>query len=284
MTGTTAPTKDPKKTLSEVVDETVDDNPNSLAEGQSHQAVTKLLPVFWSDLANRFRVLTDNGAREPLGAEWCAGGWGPGNWYLRAGRSAAQRERFHALADMGATVLGRLRNEPGQTFWLERLRLGSSHFRGGGRMETFQEGEPDTEVEIGTITDACEASADYCLQCEADAFAEHYGGDRTVPTAPSATGPTTQMVGSTLTRRQKVDYFIEECLRETSIRINKRHIWMVAGHKCPRQFEYWQAGTDRAPRGRRGATLQDDLNFRRILALRPIGFIDLLGKRGILKT
>ena len=64
--------------------------------------------------------------------------------------------------------------------------------------------------------------------------------------------------------------------------VTRKHIWQAAGHKTRTQFTLWQTGKDRLPGGRHGATLQDDQNFRRILALPPLEFVELLRKRTII--
>jgi hypothetical protein len=74
-------------------------------------------------------------------------------------------------------------------------------------------------------------------------------------------------------RRQLVDKFLEACNGASDLRITRTHIWRSVGHKAARQFEYWQAGKDCLPGTTRGATRQDDLNFRRVLATPPEAFV-----------
>lgn len=81
-------------------------------------------------------------------------------------------------------------------------------------------------------------------------------------------------------RRELVTAFLAACNQVSQSKIHKAHIWRSVGHTKARQFEYWQAGQDRAPGTNRGATLQDDRNFRRILATEPETFVAQVAPRG----
>ena len=83
-------------------------------------------------------------------------------------------------------------------------------------------------------------------------------------------------------RIQLVNDFLLRCLQETQHKLLKKHIWSAVGHRSPRQFQYWQAGDDRSRGKIRGATDQDDQNFRRILAMAPADFEKLLKKKSVL--
>ena len=76
-------------------------------------------------------------------------------------------------------------------------------------------------------------------------------------------------------RRAAVDSFLSSCEQETQLKVRKKYIWLAAGHKTARQFQYWQAGNNRATR-------QDDQNFRRILAMNPSDFLSLLKNKRII--
>jgi hypothetical protein len=76
-------------------------------------------------------------------------------------------------------------------------------------------------------------------------------------------------------RRATVDAFILKCNQETSMKVTRKHIWRAAGHKAARQLQFWQVSDPKA-------TTQDDQNFRRILAMSPDAFVDLLHKKGII--
>jgi hypothetical protein len=89
-------------------------------------------------------------------------------------------------------------------------------------------------------------------------------------------------------RRAMVATFLSACnallgTRKSPLpsKIIEKHIWKAAGHKWPRQFQYWKAGEDRQPRQTRGATRTDDVNFRRILAMRPADFLRVLKQKDI---
>jgi hypothetical protein len=92
----------------------------------------------------------------------------------------------------------------------------------------------------------------------------------------------TQPVSEACQRRALVDDFLRQCQSETSIKLNRKHIWRATGHTTPRQFEYWQAAEDRLPGSTRGATAQDDLNFRRVLGTSPREFVTQLEKLGLI--
>lgn len=82
-------------------------------------------------------------------------------------------------------------------------------------------------------------------------------------------------------RRALVDSFLLTCRQEVPLNVTKTHIWRAAGHATARQFQHWQAGKDRPPGTKHGATGEDDKNFRRILAMQPGDFVELLHKKGI---
>jgi hypothetical protein len=90
-----------------------------------------------------------------------------------------------------------------------------------------------------------------------------------------------------LDRRAMVAAFLSACNAFLESRnspkpskITETHIWKMAGHKWPRQFQYWKAGTDRQPGQTRGATGADDRNFRRILSMQPAKFVNELTQKG----
>ena len=86
--------------------------------------------------------------------------------------------------------------------------------------------------------------------------------------------PTASITNSTA-RRAAVDAFLLRCRQETSLSATRKHIWKAVGHKTARQFQFWQANDAKA-------TLQDDKNFRRILAKNPVDFESMLTKKGII--
>jgi hypothetical protein len=73
-----------------------------------------------------------------------------------------------------------------------------------------------------------------------------------------------------------VDDFLVQCNRESALgfKVIRKHIWRAAGHAHARQFQYWQAGSDKA-------TDEDHRTFRRILCMPPSEFIALLKNKGI---
>jgi len=81
-------------------------------------------------------------------------------------------------------------------------------------------------------------------------------------------------IDAAMSRREAVDAFILKCQQETSRKVTRRHIWSLAGHQGPRQFQFWQALDPKATR-------QDDKNFRRLLKMNPQAFVDLMEKKGL---
>jgi hypothetical protein len=76
-------------------------------------------------------------------------------------------------------------------------------------------------------------------------------------------------------RRNLVDVFLLRCHESLASRILRRHIWQSVNHENPRQFQFWQAADPKA-------TNADDRNFRRVLALKPKEFEQLLRQKGLL--
>jgi hypothetical protein len=78
-------------------------------------------------------------------------------------------------------------------------------------------------------------------------------------------------------RRELVTDFLLRCNRESAagVKVIRKHIWLAAGHAHARQFQYWQAGSEKT-------TDEDDRTFHRILCTPPSEFIALLKKKGIL--
>jgi hypothetical protein len=78
-------------------------------------------------------------------------------------------------------------------------------------------------------------------------------------------------------RSVTVDEFLMRCNNVPGLgeKILRKHIWMSVGHKYPRQFQYWQSCDPRA-------TGEDDKNFSRKLAMRPVDFVAELQRMKLL--
>lgn len=76
-------------------------------------------------------------------------------------------------------------------------------------------------------------------------------------------------------RNGEIDVFLQACNALSMVRIRKRHIWLSVGHSKARQFEYWQAGDEKATR-------VDNANFRRILGMKPEDFVALLQRKKLI--
>jgi|GEM_PF-3570607 len=83
--------------------------------------------------------------------------------------------------------------------------------------------------------------------------------------------------GNRAGRRAIVDSFLLRCneLKDLRVKVIRKHIWLAVGHKHPRQFQRWQAESDKA-------TDADAQNFGRILAMSPAAFKALLEEKGII--
>jgi hypothetical protein len=273
--------------------------------------LTRIPGKFWVDLADRFKAVADKPTGLALQADWREDGFGDGwpNWVLLGG-TASERESFRALARMGAVALGNAGGEDGYLFWLNRIKRDRVDFRDTavtlrkkandtttdpGNTTTapddttdLDEGRPDGPA--GSIADVWAASARYCLLCEARVLeAQEAGNDDAgsadetdnAPALPLAVCVDPGSAAATPNeRRALVETFCESCYRETSVRVLKKHIYLAARHKTPRQFNYWMAGTDRptGSKSRRGASVRDNQNFLRILSMKPADFVELLQK------
>ena len=78
-------------------------------------------------------------------------------------------------------------------------------------------------------------------------------------------------------RPQRVNDFLARVKGETGEKATRTHIWKLAGHKRPRQFEFWQASSTKA-------TKADERNFDRILAMTPAQFVYDLRNKSIIQT
>jgi hypothetical protein len=79
-------------------------------------------------------------------------------------------------------------------------------------------------------------------------------------------------------RRDSVDQFLSKCRKSfPGIKFHRRHIWRAVGHKCARQFQFWQAAHSKA-------TIANDKDFKRILALRPEAFEKTLRDKKIIEA
>ncbi len=76
-------------------------------------------------------------------------------------------------------------------------------------------------------------------------------------------------------RRTRIENFLRQFPDSSIDRIHKLHIWKAVGHTTGRQFQFWQAGSEKA-------TKQDDINFSRILAMNQEEFHALLRKKQLL--
>jgi hypothetical protein len=75
----------------------------------------------------------------------------------------------------------------------------------------------------------------------------------------------------------EIDSFLHKCMRGTSLKVLRKHIWRAAGYETARQLQYWQKSDPKA-------TMADEKNFRRILDMSPADFVVLLKKKDLIKS
>ena len=80
----------------------------------------------------------------------------------------------------------------------------------------------------------------------------------------------------TRNRKEQVDSFLQSCNALLETKLSRKHLWRGAGHTTDRQFQFWQANDPKA-------TLQDDQNFSRLLAMKPEDFVQLLRRKKLLE-
>jgi hypothetical protein len=95
--------------------------------------------------------------------------------------------------------------------------------------------------------------------------------------APAHETVTDDVAARSCTRSSEVDDFLRRCNDSSPTRIRRNHIWKSVGHSKGRQFEYWQSCNEKA-------TGEDDLNFNRIIRMKPEDFVEILRKKGLIGT
>jgi len=257
--------------------------------------------------AEEDRIVQERGLRDWFHGDVIYGESGEfGSWSLAGSATESLQARFELLATEAGIALGSPAGTLPHVYWLHRLFVDlrankSRHIR-----------IYDTDNDIaGIIECLLEVSATYCarlnrqslenaamspedasderraakdLQTEVDAEAcespKSELSERTLSDAQDAAMPLPELAiaASDLRgdRTKKVDDFLVQCNRESAagFRVMRKHIWRAVGHARPRQFQYWQEGSDKA-------TDADDRAFRRILCMPPSEFIVLLKIKGI---
>jgi hypothetical protein len=113
------------------------------------------------------------------------------------------------------------------------------------------------------------ASADLCEKLVTTAGSPQANPVSCRPMTSQAESLARTTIAPPLTRRVRVDEFLERCnvAYHGPEKIRRKHIWTLAHHSAARQFQYWQKHDKRA-------TSADDEAFERILNMRPQDFID----------
>jgi hypothetical protein len=254
---------------------------------------------FWRDLAEKFRAIKDPhnklhaiwqytvkvDEQPPPFAEW--------NFGISDQRMLSVRYEFETVARRGGPKVHPYMDS--LIGWLEALReSGLNAEMSGSGIKSTPDGALTDRTYSGRISRICEASADLCKQYESlalemervaqvqeeariksephnayrAALDENEGRPEAPETEPEAQpGESTpksegEMSDCKARRRASVDTFLQQCNRQSSAPIRRRHIWLSVGHSKGRQFEYWQ-GCD--PK----ATMEDHGSFGRILRMKP---------------
>ena len=118
------------------------------------------------------------------------------------------------------------------------------------------------------------ASAELCRKLETKAFALQTEPPVGRPVMPADGSSPLAPVSTPQSRPDRVDDFLERCNREHlgPRPLVRKNLWMLAGHRTARQFQYWQSCHQKA-------SLADKKNFERILEMTPHAFIEAVVRR-----
>jgi len=262
---------------------------------------------FWRDLAEQFRAL------DPAGLlyadhDYIVNSGNVDQWQIK-GADRIIRLRFEALARRaGSKIAGAHQKDP-LFIWLGEVKATGPNFEYGAYLiERNADGTDGIQHQLGTLKRLCVASAERCTEHESYALQaelrekqqriekqaqiwtlmEQHSAELKQASETATLGPVVDDLHTVAseesskekspeagTRRSKVEEFLRSCNAHSKIRIRRRHIWLLAGHTKGRQFEFWQADSDKA-------TDADERNFRRILGLAPAAFIAQLQNKGII--
>jgi hypothetical protein len=229
-----------------------------------------------------------------------------GSWSFASSATESLQARFELLAtEAGIALISPPGTSP-QVYWLDRLfaDLRGNH---SAHIRIYDIGNNTG----GVIERLFEASATYCVRldrrslenaamsCEDPRLKRRAAVDlHTEVNAGACESPQSELSGGTLSeaknavmpapelaiattdlgadRTKMVDDFLDQCNRESArgFKVIRKHIWRAAGHAHARQFQYWQARSDKT-------TDEDHRTFRRILCMPPAAFIALLKNKGI---
>jgi hypothetical protein len=172
------------------------------------------------------------------------------------------------------TVYKAVKVSPRYTVLLEEIASGST----AGESDTASEGHPLKSVgpkaETFPSTEPPDPPAEEFTPLAESAIASGDGAGSLDPR--SSTARDLAPTGAT-ERAAMVDDFLFRCNQEPGLseELIRKHIWLSARHKGPRQFQYWQEVSPRA-------TVADERNFGGIIRMAPAEFVELLRKRGLI--
>ena len=250
---------------------------------------------FWRELAEKFRAVDPT---RLLRAHWDytvkVGEQTPSvvNWTLAGVPEKSSIEfEFEALARRCGPKIYPLMDS--LTGWLEGLREYrlNAGIEGTGIMSS-PDGTPIAHTYGGIIDSIFEASASLCkiqeslasekermleVEREAQLNAQERRVDGSVlDENQGSPQPLSEPENPARNNhRPAVEAFITKCNKHGLPPVLRRHIWLSAGYKKARQFEYWQASSTRA-------TARSDRNFTRILQMEPEAFRNLLRLKKII--
>ena len=137
-------------------------------------------------------------------------------------------------------------------------------------------GDPEVLREVTSCELDCisMASAELCRKLETKAFALQTEPPVGRPVMPADGSSPLAPVSTPQSRPDRVDDFLERCNREHlgPRPLVRKNLWMLAGHRTPRQFQYWQRSDQKA-------SLADKNNFERILEMTPRDFINAVVRK-----
>ncbi len=222
----------------------------------------------WGDFAKRFRALPD--PLRTLRADWHYRSAGNlvDPWQLTGGASLELRTQFDALARRAASHLPTQSSSNLLFAWLDALKAQSIYFEyGASGIERNADGSEAAHHMTGSVGRVCEASASYCDVLEAEALQKELAAQSTQQTPQlSAEGR------ASASTRARIDQFLTNLNNNTSRKVRRKDIWIVAGYKSATDFERFQ--NERPDCNQKAIE-----NFNRVLGMSSEDFLRILDKK-----
>lgn len=228
--------------------------------------------IFWRDLAKEFRALLP--VRPSQIAAECEIDYSvipPARHWRLIGEDIALRFRFDALARQAGDALDKT-NLDALYVWLNVLSNSP-----GAMSHSDDTGRPLRVV----IANPVDASANRCAMFQSQAIdteRQKRFEQAQISEAANQIQIPIQNTDRPRERKAQVEDFIASCNQISSTRIYKKHIWLAAGHRNGRQFEYWQSCDEEETND------SDRQVFGRILSTPPREFLTLLIRKGLISA